>query len=233
VSEIAPGIRSIAYRKGGRVHCFLLESADGLTLIDTGYDSDARPILDELAAIQKQPKDIKRILLTHGHKSHVGGLAMIAELSEAPVYSSEDEAPIVEGLQKAEPVGFDLPKPWNLEVYILQLALNAGIGKHTPRKVDVRLQDGAMYGPVQALRLPGHTKGSFGFWWPEKRALFAGDSLATWPALAPGWESFNLDDAAQAKSVGKLADLSAEILAVGHGEPISHGAWASIKSLVK
>ena len=71
--EIAPGIYSMTQRKGAYVHAFLLDDGDGLTLVDTLYDSDAHRILAELARIGKSVSDIKRIVMTHCHRSHLGG----------------------------------------------------------------------------------------------------------------------------------------------------------------
>src|SRR5262245_44100441 len=116
--KIAPGNYSMGQRNGGRVHAFLLGDGPGLTRHHTLYDGDTNVILGELASIGKRPTDIKRIILTHGHKSHVGGLAAIARSSGAPVYAHEMEIPIIEGRQKATPVGWR--KPANLEVGVLQ-----------------------------------------------------------------------------------------------------------------
>src|SRR5688572_32610018 len=57
------------------VHAFLLDDGDGLTLIDTLYDDDGSVVLAEIAQMGRTPADLKQIILTHAHKSHVGGLA--------------------------------------------------------------------------------------------------------------------------------------------------------------
>ena len=64
--EIALGIYSMTQRKGAYVHAFLLDDGDGLTLVDTLYDSDAHRILAELARIGKSVSDIKRIVMCSG-----------------------------------------------------------------------------------------------------------------------------------------------------------------------
>jgi glyoxylase-like metal-dependent hydrolase (beta-lactamase superfamily II) len=218
--QIAPGLFSLSQRKGGRVHAYLLEDGTGLTLIDTLYDDDARVIFDELKEMKRSPGDIKRVLLSHAHKSHLGGLSAIQSWSGAPVYAHEAEAPIVEGEQKAAKVGWQMPKPFNLEVLVLQAALNAGIGRHEPTKVHQRLKEGDKIGPVEVIGAPGHTLGSVAFWWPEQRALITGDSVASWPVVDAGWPSFNLDHAQAKHSIAKMAELNPQILCVGHGEPI-------------
>ena len=230
--QIAPGIYSMGQQEGGRVHAFLLDDGGALTLIDTMYDDDARHVLAELASIGKKPADIRHIILTHGHKSHIGGLAVLKKGSRAEVCAHEWEVDIIAGRRKASRVSLVPQKP--LSVYGLQVGLALGLGRHTPCEVDRRLKSGDHVGPLQVVSTPGHTPGCLSFWWPERRALFAGDVIATWPEFAAGWPGLTLDNDQNLKSVGQLTDFSsAEILGIGHGEPITRGAAAEIRRLVK
>ena len=228
--RIANGIYSMGQEQGGHVHAFLLDDGNGLTLIDTMYDDDARHVLSELRSIGKTPADLKHIILTHAHKSHVGGLAALKKAGSAAVYSHEWEVDIIAGRREATRVSVIPRKP--LAVYKLQLGLALGLGKHDACEVDRRLKAGDTVGPLQVVETPGHTPGSLSFWWPERRALFAGDVIATWPEFAAGWPGLTLDNDRNLRSVNQLTDFSnAEILCVGHGEPITQGAAAAIKKL--
>ena len=231
--QIAPGIYSMGQEEGGHVHAFLLDDGNGLTLIDTMYDDDGRHVLAELKAIGKTPTDIKHIILTHAHKSHVGGVAALKKASGAPVYSHAWETDIIAGRREATRVkAFPPRKP--LQVYKLQLGLALGLGRHQPCEVDTRLKAGDRVGPLEVVETPGHTPGSLSFWWPARRALFAGDVIATWPEFEAGWPGLTMDNDQNLKSVGQLTDFgSAEVLCVGHGEPITQGAAQAIKKLVK
>jgi glyoxylase-like metal-dependent hydrolase (beta-lactamase superfamily II) len=230
--QIAPGIYSMGQQEGGRVHAFLLDDGAGLTLIDTMYDDDARHVRAELKSIGKTPADIKHIILTHAHKSHIGGLANLKQASQAQIYAHEWEVDIIAGRRKATRVSLTPQKPFS--VYGLQVGLALGLGKHTPCEVDRRLKSGDRVGPLQVVETPGHTPGCVSFWWPENRALFAGDVISTWPEFAAGWPGLTLDNNRNLKSVGQLTDFgNAEILGIGHGEPITRGAAAEIRKLVK
>ena len=230
--KIASGIYSMGQDEGGHVHAFLLDDGTGLTLIDTMYDDDGRHVLAELGKIGRAPADVKHIILTHAHKSHVGGVAALKKASGARVYSHEWEVDIVAGRRKATPVSKIPRKP--LAVYKLQLGLALGLGKHVPCEVDHRLKAGDRVGPLEVVETPGHTPGSLSFWWPERRALFAGDVIATWPEFEAGWPGLTLDNDQNLRSVHQLTDFgSAEVLCVGHGEPITQGAADRIKGLVK
>ena len=229
--QLAPGIYSMRQDQGGHVHAFLLDSGDGLTLIDTLYDGDANVVLAELAAIGRPVTDLKHIIVTHAHKSHLGGLAALKNASGATVYAHPWEVDIVEGRRKATRVSIIPRRP--LQTYPLQLAVALGIGRHSPCTVDRRLESGDRVGPLEVVATPGHTPGCLSFWWPERRAVFAGDVIATWPVFAPGWPGLTLDNDENLRSVHLLTDFgNAEILAVGHGEPIARDAAAQIKRLL-
>lgn len=238
--EIAHGVYSIGQRKGGHVHAFLLEDdAGGLTLIDTLYDTDARLILDYINSIGREVTHLERILLTHGHRSHLGGLAILKILSNAPIYSHEWEADIIAGERTAQPVPLWPMRPirayWR--VSHLQLGAALGRGKHPPCPVDNPINDQDLkeeyaVGPVRVIHTPGHSPGHLAFYWPERRVLFAGDAIATHPIFAPGWPAFTLNPVQHRASLERMARLDVDVLAIGHGDPITEGAAERLRSLV-
>ena len=234
MTRIAPGVYSMKQNKGGHVHAFLLEDGTDLTLIDTLFNTDARQVLDRIQSIGRTVQDLKHIVLTHGHRSHLGGLATLKRLSGANVYSHEWEADIIAGERPAQPVTIIPMRPLSTywRVYYLQFGAALGRGKHPPCPVDSTLKDGDMVGPVRVLHTPGHTPGHLAFWWPERRVLFAGDAIATYPVFEAGWPAFNLNPTRQQISIRRMADLEAEVLAVGHGDPITAGAAERLRSLV-
>jgi glyoxylase-like metal-dependent hydrolase (beta-lactamase superfamily II) len=234
MTQIAPGVYSMRQQKGGHVHAFLLDDGAGLTLIDTLFDTDARQVLDRIQSIGYKIQDLKHIMLTHGHRSHLGGLATLKRLSGATVYSHEWEADIIAGERPAQPVTIIPMRPLRTywRTYYLQFGAALGRGKHPPCPVDSTLKDGDMVGPVRVLHTPGHTPGHLAFWWEERRILFAGDAIATYPVFEAGWPAFNLNPAQQRASVRRMAELDADVVAVGHGEPVTGGAAERLRSLI-
>jgi glyoxylase-like metal-dependent hydrolase (beta-lactamase superfamily II) len=232
--KIAPGLYSIGDKSGGYVRSFLIDDGKDLTLIDTLFDRKGALVLEELKAIGKQPSDIKRIILTHAHQSHLGGLAALKAVSGARVYSHDWEAPVIEGKRKVAvpPTTTLIPqKPW--KIYPLQVAFVLGLAMPPPCQVDENLKDGDHIGPLTVLHVPGHTPGSLAFYWPEQKALMVGDIISTWPVPALGWPQITLDNKENRDSVGKLCDLvSAEVLCVGHGQPVVDGANQYMRDLV-
>ena len=233
--EIAPGVYSMDQSKGGHVHAFLLDEGTALTLIDTLFDTDARRIIDRIGSIGRSVEDLKHIVLTHAHRSHLGGLATLKELSGATVYSHAWEADIVAGERTAQPVTPVPMRPLSTywSVYYLQLGAALGRGKHPPCPVDTTLEDGDTVGPVRVLHTPGHTPGHLAFWWPESRVLFAGDAIATYPVFGPGWPAFMLNPTQHRASLRRMTELDTAVLAVGHGDPLTAGAAERVRSLVE
>ena len=226
--EAAPGIYSMGQSQGGNVHAFLLDDGNGLTLIDTLFDVDAHRILAQVQALGKTAQDIKHIVLTHAHRSHLGGVARLKELTGAPVYAHEWEADIISGDRRAQPVSI-LPYP-PYRVYPLQIGLNLDIAKHVPIQVDHFVHEGDRIGPIQVLFAPGHSPGHLAFYWSERRALVAGDAVCTWPTFMLGWKGFMLNEKQHQVSLRRLAELDAEVLCVGHGEPLMSGAAATLRA---
>lgn len=227
--ELAPGIYSLGHAKGGHVHAFLLDNAGELTLVDTLFENDARIVLDAIHSLGRKASDLKRIALTHGHRSHLGGLAALKHATDATVYAHRWEADIVAGERRAQPVSI-LPQQ-SLKLIPFQLGLWLGIPKHVPCPVDELLDDGDTCGPLQVLHASGHSPGHLAFAWPERRFAIVGDAVATWPQLCPGWHAFNLNKKQHHTTLQRLAALDATILGVGHGEPILQGAAETMHTL--
>ena len=229
MTELSPGIHSLGHGKGGHVHAFLLDHAGELTLVDTLFESDARLVLAAIDALGRKPGDLKRIAITHGHRSHLGGLAALKRASGATVYAHEWEADIVSGDRRAQAVSI-LPGQ-SLRLLPFQLGLWLNRPKHVPCPVDELIREGDELGPLQVLHAAGHSPGHLAFAWPERRFLIAGDAVATWPELCPGWHSFNLNKPQHHVTLQRLAALEAQIVGVGHGDPIVDGAEDALHHL--
>jgi glyoxylase-like metal-dependent hydrolase (beta-lactamase superfamily II) len=229
VIELAEGIHRLGHRAGGRVSAFLIEDGNELSLVDTLFENDARLVLEAIRAVGRQVTDLKRIALTHGHRSHLGGLAALKRASGATVYAHAWEADIVSGDRRAQPVSI-LPRQ-SLRLIPFQLGLRFNRPKHVPCPVDEALDDDGTFGPLQVFHAPGHSPGHVAFFWPERSVLIAGDAIATWPSLCAGWTAFNLNLKQHAASVKRMAALDARIVGVGHGEPITEDAADRVHAL--
>jgi glyoxylase-like metal-dependent hydrolase (beta-lactamase superfamily II) len=228
--EIAPGVHSLGGKKGGRVRAFLLDPGGSeLTLVDTLFETDGRGVFEALRRLGRRATDLEHIVLTHGHRSHLGGVAALRRASGATVYAHEWEADIVAGDRRAQPV--TLRPTQSLRLLPFQLGLALGRPKHPPCPIDRTLADDDAVGPLRVLHAPGHSPGHLALHWPERRLLIAGDAIATWPELCAGWKPFTLNEAQHRTTLRRMAELDADVVAVGHGDPILAAAADRVRAL--
>ena len=67
----------------------LIATSEGLILIDSGYAETADVIVDSMTRLGFDIRDVKYLLLSHGHGDHTGGAKRLAELSGAKILMSE------------------------------------------------------------------------------------------------------------------------------------------------
>ena len=171
--EIAPGVYSLGVDKGFATHAFLIAEDDGFTLIDTLFDADGSVIVNQIHQLGGAVADLKRIVLTHAHRSHLGGLAALKRLSGATVYSHAWEADIIAGERPAQQVSWRPQDP--LVTYHFQVANNLNLSHHRPCRVDVFVAGGERLGRrLEVIHTPGHTPGHLAFWLADQRVLFVG-----------------------------------------------------------
>jgi glyoxylase-like metal-dependent hydrolase (beta-lactamase superfamily II) len=214
--EIIPGIYSLSQKQGIFVHAFLLDDGDGLTLIDTLYSHDGAIIFDQLKQLNKKITELRQIVLARPPRSP-WRLAELQKASGAQVYCHPWEADIVAGDRNPQCMSLKPTSPYRLWPY----QIGSRFGRHHPALVDQLIGDGDRVGPLAVIGAPGHTPGHLVFYWPERRALFAGDALVSYPVLEAGWKAFTLNIRQNLATVRSLARLDLAVLGVGHGDPLT------------
>lgn len=63
--------------------CHLIDTGDGLILIDPGYENTLYLVIDSIYQLGFDPKNIKYIVNTHWHHDHTEATAALADLSGA------------------------------------------------------------------------------------------------------------------------------------------------------
>lgn len=73
------------------VGCYLIDTGDGLILIDCAIPETLYLLVDSIYKLGYQPKDIKKILISHAHFDHCGAAAAMKALTGAEVYMAEED----------------------------------------------------------------------------------------------------------------------------------------------
>ena len=204
MQQIVPGVFAFTGLLMGRV--YVLEGADGLTLIDAGIGPAADKILKQLQGHGHSPADVRRILITHAHPDHVGGLARLQAATGAQVLAHEQEHQVLKGL----------------------LSNARAVPQLSELRADEMLSE--VLNGLQVIFTPGHTLGSACFWQPEQRLLFCGDVVLHLWGLGLPFPFVTVDMAENKRSVKKLAELEARLVCFGHGQPLAHDAASQLRA---
>ena len=75
----------------------IVDTGDGLILIDPGYPETLWIVLDNIKELGFEPKDIKKIVISHGHSDHAGATKELVSLTQARTYIGKDDLKMVMG----------------------------------------------------------------------------------------------------------------------------------------
>lgn len=163
---VAPGIGALAGLSPSSA--YVIETNEGLILVDSGLESNAGPVKAEMAKLGLDWRRIRAILLTHAHGDHTGGAATLRRQTGARIYAGIGDATV---LREGGP----------REAFFSTFAMPDHSPHPTP--VDVELLGGEqiIFGDVrvEVIAAPGHTTGSTCYLAHRQglRAFFAGDVI--------------------------------------------------------
>ncbi|MGI8435742.1 MAG: MBL fold metallo-hydrolase [Chthoniobacterales bacterium] len=199
-------------------------------MVDAGLPGRAKQIFAATEARFGAGSKPEAIVLTHGHFDHAGSAAELARRWEVPVYAHPLELPYLTGRSSYPP-----PDP-TIGGAIAFLSRFMPSGTRDLSDCIRPLTEKTLPGLSnwESIATPGHSPGHVAFFRSADRVLVAGDALATmnmdsWPGLisgqkvlARGGAPFNCDWDATRDSVRALAALHPNVVACGHGIPMSN-----------
>jgi glyoxylase-like metal-dependent hydrolase (beta-lactamase superfamily II) len=155
--------------RGLMSRCHVLADRDGVVLLDTGFPGDAARIRRAVERLGFGPRDVRAILLTHGHIDHAGNAAWAQRWCGAPIFAHPAEQAHLDG---------KFPYRGAARVCGALEAIGRAVTSYTPAKIDMAIADGEelpFWGGLRVVHLPGHTVGHCGFYSAKHDLLFSGD----------------------------------------------------------
>ena len=236
IGEVLPGLHQRAL---GTTSAFIVVTPDdesgeaSVTVIDAGWRHfHNRPVLNYLRRLGYGPDSVRRLIATHWHPDHVGGMAGLQRTTGATVAAHRVEAAYLSGASRQP-----MPNPIN-PMWLRPLLWPLFTPLNPPTfAVTTPLDDGdtlPLLGGARVIHTPGHTPGSISLHFPNEGVLLVADAVQRYQdrlTLPSRW--FSSDMTAAKESVRKLAELDFEIICFSHFQPMRRGARTALRSLAE
>ena len=252
--QVAPGVHLVSIGMGAASNVYasnvyLVGSASGWTLVDTGWAGSADAIKTAAEAVFGPGARPAAIVLTHIHPDHSGAAGVLARFWQVPVYVQPDELPLAAGRYLPQ---YGMPLDRWIIVPIMGL-----LPSRTRQRIEAAnsitdlVQPLDPQGGVPGLAdwiwvpAPGHTPGHVAYLRPKDGILIAGDAALTVDLNSVGGlllgrqrvagppRYTTWDWPAATRTIRALAGLEPRVLLPGHGRPLPLGSAAALRALAR
>ncbi|MCF8053002.1 MAG: MBL fold metallo-hydrolase [Desulfobacterales bacterium] len=201
--ELTPNMHAFLWTSPRINNCntYLIRSKEKNILIDPGHAAYFDHVREGLSRLSLPLGDIDLVIGTHAHPDHIEAVQLF-EGTQALFAMHTAEWELV---QEMAP--------------FLEASMNIDLARFTP---DFFLTEGELKigeARLDVYHTPGHSPGAVTLYWPEQKALFAGDLIfkdGLGRSDLPGGSGSQLKD-----SIRRMAELDADWLLPGHGEIVS------------
>lgn len=163
-------------------------------IIDSGASANyVSHVLDKMKEFKLQPENVKKLILTHIHPDHTGGVRGMVEAFNPTIYMHTDDA----------------------VVYVQKFAdrMQLFTGGET-LKIDTFT--------FQIIHTPGHSPGGICLYEAKKKLLFSGDTIFSYGSIGRT-DLRGGDSRLLVKSIEEIMKLDVEYLCPGHMAAVSNG----------
>jgi glyoxylase-like metal-dependent hydrolase (beta-lactamase superfamily II) len=209
--------------EGAGPRCYFIARPEPM-LVDTGAPGHYETVIRALAQIGVQPIHIKKIVLTHHHFGHVGGLYVLKRRSGALVYAHSSDISYISGRIRRRAVRSPMERAFQSAVSFARFA------DVTPVAVDRRLEDDMEINGWRVVHTPGHTPGHI--------CLLRGDMLISGDLLQYSGGVFRemppstiADLPTSRNSIIRVAEFDIEAILPGHNAPYIMAARRKVREL--
>ena len=230
VQAIRPGIFKIE----GQGAAFVVNTSDGSLLVDTGFDNESavqqKARIDEIAA-----KPLRRIVLTHAHQDHSGGIRLYDAERAAGAELITHERYRYMSRHQLEPLAYF--KRRYKRIYPELVRTDPSVDRsYWQLEPDREVPTGQRYAFTQgdtrfeviAPRNGGEGEDGLLVWLPEPRVLFVGDLFGTLYPMFPNLYTVRgekvRDPLDYIDALDLVLELDPEVLVLGHFHVIDGNA---------
>ncbi len=194
------------------VKVFLIETKEGLILVDSGTPGNGKKIVTEITRLGKSLDDVKYVVFTHSHGDHIGSAHELKDILPDAKFGIESSG--VSYLQEGKIRNPVLHS--SLQKFLFGLARPFIVRGVKGTKVDLELKDGKLVEGVEIMKTPGHTSDSISIYLPEIGSVIVGDMLQgtkrglKYPNIYEDFEELK-------RSVERIKKLKPKMVYVSHG----------------